>query len=82
MSPTLVDTALAQEGCLSNREIQAAISEGRLAPLGQVMASAGVSAKPLDPVRVCGSGGSYYYELNVIDQSGATQSLRLNAGGR
>ena len=73
--------AAAQGECLNNRQVQAAIAQGEILPLAEVLAMAGVdgSADVLS-AQVCDlGGGQLYYQVAVLDSYGESENLVLNA---
>ncbi|HEV7718609.1 MAG TPA: hypothetical protein VGO70_06500 [Arsenicitalea sp.] len=67
--------------CLSNQEIQAALSSGEIGPVAAALAQAGVGrdAKVLS-VRVCKEGGRMVYVVAVLSSNGDARNLTLPAG--
>ena len=51
-----------------------------LAPLADVMNREGITDRPLS-VEVCEVNGQPHYIVNMMDSSGGTQSVTLNARG-
>lgn len=74
-------SAVAQAACLSGGEIQQAVAGGRILPLNEILARAGVGSGStvLQPVNVCEQGGQLYYQLSVLDKSGNARKLVLHA---
>ncbi len=75
-----VSPVQAQGGaCLSDRAIQNAVASGKILPLNEILALAGLAGtKVLPPVKVCDQGGQPYYIVSVL-QGGQAQSIALNA---
>lgn len=73
--------AMAAGQCLSNQEIQAALSSGQIGPVAAALAQAGVGrdAKVLS-VRVCREGGRMVYVVAVLGSDGDARNLTLPAG--
>jgi uncharacterized membrane protein YkoI len=68
------------QACLSNREIQEAVSSGQIKSLDEVLASAGVdSSQSVLNVQVCDQGGRLVYIIGVLSPSGEAQNLVLDA---
>jgi hypothetical protein len=77
---TLSQVAAQGGGCMGNAEIQEAISAGRIAPVGQVLAREGIpSSTQVLSVRVCEQGGGLQYVLAVLEASGEARNLTLPA---
>lgn len=68
------------QSCLDNRQIQEAVSSGRIMSLADVLASAGIdgSAEVLS-VQVCDEGGGLVYIIGVLTPDGQAQNLVLSA---
>lgn len=68
------------QACLDKRQIQEAVSSGRIMSLDAVLASAGVdgSAEILN-VQVCDEGGRLVYIIGVLTSDGQAQNLTLSA---
>jgi hypothetical protein len=64
--------------CLNKRDIQQAIEDGKISPLADVMAQAGINERPLS-VQVCEVDGSPHYVVNMMDSYGDGQRIVLNA---
>lgn len=66
--------------CLDNRDIQEAVSSGRILSLDAVLAAAGIdgSAEILN-VAVCDEGGGLVYVIGLLTASGDAQNLVLSA---
>lgn len=76
----LAAPGLAQETCLSDAEIQAAVSNGTILPVARVLEREGIAASTqVLSVRVCGAGGQLNYVLAVLGASGAAQNLTVSA---
>jgi hypothetical protein len=68
------------QACLSDREIQEAVSSGRIKSLYDVLASAGIdSSQSVLNVQVCDQGGRLVYIIGVLSPSGEAQNLVLDA---
>jgi len=68
------------QACLSDREIQEAVSSGRIKSLYEVLASAGIdSSQSVLNVQVCDQGGRLVYIIGVLSPSGEAQNLVLDA---
>lgn len=75
---------LSQSGgpnCLSGPEIQAAIADGTIKPLDQILQMAGIvpGVKVLQPVAVCERQGEPYYLLNLLGADGDARKVVLHA---
>lgn len=64
--------------CLGKREIQQAVSEGRILPLASVLAAGGISPSDVVSFQVCEQNGGYVYILQVYG-SGDAETVVLNA---
>ena len=75
----LGQTAFAQGGgCLSEREVQAAVGSGQILSLNDILQRAGIPRSKLLNFEVCNRGGQLFYQLSVDD--GASAGVRvLNA---
>jgi hypothetical protein len=73
-------TTASAQACLDRREIQEAVSSGRIMSLDAVLASAGVGgdAEILN-VQVCDEGGRLVYIIGVLSPDGEAQNLVLSA---
>jgi hypothetical protein len=80
LSFALAPPAMAAGHCLSNKEIQAALSSGQISPVAAALAQAGVGrdAKVLS-VRVCEEGGRMVYVVAVLGTDGDARNLTLPA---
>jgi hypothetical protein len=67
-------------GCLSNRDLQAAISSGEIPPVAEVLESQGVNPDDVLSVKACDEGGEIVYVVGVLDEYGEAQTLVLRAG--
>jgi hypothetical protein len=67
-------------GCLSNRDLQAAISAGEIPPVAEVLESQGVNPDDVLSVKACDEGGEIVYVVGVLDEYGEAQTLVLRAG--
>ena len=84
---TAVSPALAQGRstrdqleCLSDRQIQSAIEQGRILSWPKIKRLAGISAyQEVSDVQVCMIDGVPYYMLNVISPEGEATRIALNA---
>ena len=84
---TAVSPALAQGRgardqleCLSDRQIQSAIEQGRILSWPKIKKLAGISAyQEVSDVEVCLIDGVPYYMLNVISPEGEATKIALNA---
>lgn len=75
-----VTPAAAQSGCWDPPAIQAALAEGHIQPVGQVLAREGIPASTeVLSVKVCEQGGAPVYVLAVLGASGEAKNLTLNA---
>jgi hypothetical protein len=82
MSLVAADPAAAQDACMSNRELQAAIESGEIAPVAQVLDQAGVGRDTqVLSVEVCQQNGGWAYFVGVINAQGEAQTLVLPASG-
>jgi hypothetical protein len=87
MAATLMSFATAmpagaQDACLSNRDIQAKISSGEIAPVAQVLERNGIDRDTeVLSVEVCAAGNGWSYYVGVIDASGQARTLVLQASG-
>ncbi|RUT30988.1 hypothetical protein EMQ25_08900 [Arsenicitalea aurantiaca] len=69
------------QACLSNQELQEAVSSGRVAPVADVLARAGVGRdQQVLSVRACDEGGRIVYVVGVLGADGNAQNLTLPAG--
>ncbi len=74
--------AAAQDACLSNRDLQAKIAAGEIAPVAQVLDQAGVGRNTeVLSVEACESDGGWSYYIGVIDAYGEARTLVLRASG-
>jgi hypothetical protein len=64
--------------CLGKRDIQQAVSDGRILPLASVLAAGGISPSDVVSFQVCEQGGGYVYILQVYG-SGDAETVVLNA---
>lgn len=72
----------AQDGeCLSGHEIQDAINAGRIVPLAEAMAAAGIDDEPIGRANVCQRAGTLEYRVNIMDAYGGSDTRVLNAQG-
>ncbi|MFC3704593.1 hypothetical protein ACFOOL_07470 [Devosia honganensis] len=68
------------QACLDKREIQEAVSSGRIMSLDAVLASGGVDARTeILNVQVCDRGGRLVYVIGVLSPDGQAQNLELRA---
>ncbi len=76
-----VSVQLAQSGqCLTNREIRAAVVEGRILPLASALQAAGVGAgAQVLNASVCETPQGPVYYLSVLGPAGQAQNIALNA---
>ena len=66
--------------CLSDRQIQSAIEQGRILSWPKIKKLAGISAyQEVSDVEVCLIDGVPYYMLNVISPEGEATKIALNA---
>ncbi len=68
------------DGCLSNRDLQAAIASGEIPPVAEVLAAQGISPDDVLSVKACDEGGEIVYVVGVLDEYGEAQTLVLRAG--
>jgi len=72
----------AQDSCLSNRELQAAIANGEIPPVAEVLQQAGIDrSTEVLSVQACGAGGAFSYHVGVLDAYGEASTLVLQASG-
>lgn len=64
--------------CLGKRDIQKAVSDGRILPLASVLAAGGISPSDVVSFQVCEQNGGYVYILQVYG-SGDAETVVLNA---
>ena len=70
----------AQESCLSNRDLQAAIARGDIAPVAEVLQREGIDKNTeVLSVEACQSNGGLAYYIGVIDAQGQARTLVLQA---
>ncbi len=71
---------LAQEQCLSRREIQQRISSGEVRPLSDAMAASGVDGKIISSgAELCQVNGRWVWRVNVMDELGQSKPVSLPA---
>ena len=75
--PMAASPALAQ-ACLGKREIQQAVSDGRILPLAQILSAGGIDASSVVSFQVCERGGGLAYTLQVYE-GGEARTIVLNA---
>jgi hypothetical protein len=77
------DPAAAQTSCMSNRQLQAAIASGTIAPVAQVLANAGISRDTqVLSLQVCqDKSGTWSYYVGILDPQGQASTLVLQASG-
>ena len=73
--------ALAQEQCLSDTELTAAITAGEIQTYAQVMAREGITDAKVLSVQACRGDGGWVYQLGVINAAGEARTLVLQASG-
>ena len=63
------------QSCMSsgNRQARALVEQGQVAQLGDALARAGISSSDVADVQLCGSGGGYYYRVQL--RAGGTQNI-------
>jgi len=64
--------------CLGKRDIQQAVSDGKILPLASVLSAGGISPSDVVSFQVCQQGGGYVYVLQVYG-SGDAETVTLNA---
>jgi uncharacterized membrane protein YkoI len=67
----------AQGACLSDREIQSAISSGKILPLNKIITRAGLTGKVLS-FKVCENGGQLQFVIS-IDEGSRVRKVYVNA---
>ena len=76
----LLAPAWAQENCLTDAEVQAAVAGGEIQPVARVLEREGVPASTqVLSVRVCETGGELSYVLAVLGEAGEASTLTLSA---
>jgi hypothetical protein len=77
-----IQPGLAQETCLSNVDLPAAIARGDIPPVAQVLERNGIGRNTeVLSVEACRSDGGWAYHVGVIDASGKARTLVLRASG-
>jgi hypothetical protein len=72
----------AQDACLSNLDLQAAIARGDIPPLAEVLQRNGIGRNTeVLSVEVCREDGGWAYRVGVIDADGRARTLVLQASG-
>ena len=63
------------QSCLSARDPQARalVEQGQVAQFGDALARAGISSNDVAGVQLCGSGGGYFYRVQL--RQGGTQNI-------
>lgn len=67
------------QACLSNREIQEAISSGQVMSPYQAVERAGYDSSDVLDFQLCDQGGRLVYIVQVLSPSGEAQNLVLDA---
>lgn len=67
------------QGCLSNREIQEAISSGQVISPYEAVERAGYASSDVLDFQLCDQGGRLVYIIQVLSPSGEAQNLVLDA---
>lgn len=67
------------QSCLSNREIQEAISSGQVMSPYEAVQRAGYDSSDVLDFQLCDQGGRLVYIVQVLSPSGEAQNLVLNA---
>jgi hypothetical protein len=78
-SPADAQDAAGAGRCLNKREIQQQIDSGRLRQLSEAMARANVDGKIISDAKVCRDRGQLMWEINIMDNYGASKQVRLPA---
>ncbi len=69
------------QSCLSDVQIQQAVTNSQILPLNIVMRNAGIdkSSKVLPPISVCDVDGVLFYKFSVLNKNGVVKKLVLPA---
>lgn len=80
LAMTAAAPVLAQEQCLSRREIQEKIDSGEVMQVSAALSRAGVEGKLISStVELCTIGGSLQWRVNVMDANGESRLVTLPA---
>jgi hypothetical protein len=67
--------------CVSARQAQQWVESGEVMQLRDAAERAGVSSKYIGDARLCGPDGSRHWVVSVINESGDSKRISLNAQG-
>jgi uncharacterized membrane protein YkoI len=75
------ETAALADGCLSAAQTRAAVQNGQVAPLGQILAGVRAAApgKIVSTPQLCQFGGQYVYQVTVLKGNGQVTRLTVDA---
>ncbi|HEY4203285.1 MAG TPA: hypothetical protein VGM83_22245 [Devosiaceae bacterium] len=75
---TFAATPAMAADCLGKRDIQQAVSSGKILPLARILSAGGIKSSDVISFQVCPKDGQLYYELQVYS-AGDAETVTLNA---